>query len=386
MVLRASAISVCLLSVSEAWVTHSHSRRSSTARQFGASGAQDDLYSDLAPEILGSPQWLENLSRTHRSGYYPASWSSTLKPEKVPSSSSQQYSTNQYYNEPGSMLSRKSALSSPSPGRPSWSSPSSNLSPKPALSSFSPVPSNSNVMHPDVSTKIRIPYYPTSSGESLPPSTSPPEAIMPSFTPQLQPPTLPKEPDTPVLEVDSLPIVSTTSITTIPDIPLPYPEHQMMSFLDAGQHILHGNIAEFAEEKSQRNLQVEQAKKELFQQQETFSTINDSGSATTSEDTAKNKNEIIENEVIEIDSELNASMRDGETEVKNEGALENEPLSDKKSFIDGELARWEEAAKRDALRRAKKGDFFVHRPDDEGVDLNGLEWSDETPSDGEKLE
>jgi hypothetical protein len=241
-------------------------------------------------------------------------------------------------------------------------------------------------MHPDVSTKIRIPYYPTSSGVSLPPSTSPPEAITPSFTAQLQQPTLPKEPDTPVLEVDSLPTAPTTSTTTIPDNPLPYPEHQMMMFLTAGQHILHGNIAEFAEEKSQMNLQVEQAKKELFQQQETFPASNDSGSATAPKDTVKNPNEIIENEVIEVDSKLNSSLRDDETEVKNDGTLENDLLSDKKSFIDGELARWEEAAKRDALRRAKRGDFFVHRPDDEGIDLNGLEWSDETPSDGEKLD
>jgi hypothetical protein len=160
----------------------------------------------------------------------------------------------------------------------------------------------------------------------------------------------------------------------------------MMSFLDAGQHILHGNIAEFAEEKSQRNLQVEQAKKELFQQQETFFTSNESSSTTTPEDSAKPTGETIENEVIEIDSELNASLRDGAPEVKNEGVDENESLSDKIGFIDGELARWEEAAKRDALRRAKKDDCFVHRPDDEGIDLNGLEWSDEAPSDGEKLE
>ena len=369
---------------------HSHIRTSSTVRQFGASGARDDSYSDLSPEILGSPQWLENLTKTHRKGYYPASWSSALKPEE-PSSLSRQYSTNQYYNEPGSMLSRKSALSSPFPGRPSWSSPSTSLSPKAALSSFSPLPANSNLMHPDVATKIRIQYCPITTGESVPPCTPPQEEIAPALkTHQRQPMKTSADTlliDTPVLESDTMSTetatCTTTTTTTIPEVPLPYPEHQMMSFLDGGQHILHGNIAEFAEEKSQRSLQVVQAKKELFQQ-DTLSTSDDSESATISDQTENRTDEIAENEVVEIvDNDMNSWLRDTGTELKDD-VLKNEPMSEKEESINGEMARWEEAARRDALRRSKKNDTFVQRADDEGIDLNGLEWiEDDAPPDAE---
>lgn len=148
----------------------------------------------------------------------------------------------------------------------------------------------------------------------------------------------------------------------------------MMSFLNGGQHILHGNIAEFAEEKSLKNLQVVQAKKELFPPQESRG---EDSSTTSSEN--NETNELTENVVgLETQEKSETARRDDQLNNKDGN-------TEKEEFIEGEMARWEEAARRDANWKAKrKNDTSVHGPDEEGIDLNGLQWSDDdTPPDAE---